>query len=68
MNLEADAETILARIAMLSTEHHDLDDTINKMSQSQVYNDDHLHALKKKKLHLKDEIAMLERRLHPPSH
>lgn len=69
MILEADVETIRARINMLVSEHHDLDDTISKMSQSQVYNDEHLHELKKKKLLLKDQIAMLERRLHaPPTH
>lgn len=66
MNLEADIEAIRARIDMLVTEHHGLDDTIFKMSQSRVFNDDQLHELKKKKLHLKDQIAMLERRLHPP--
>lgn len=69
MILEADIEAIRARIDMLVSEHHNLDATISKMSQSQVYNDEQLHQLKKKKLHLKDQIATLERRLHaPPTH
>jgi hypothetical protein len=69
MVVDADIESIRARIDTLVSQHHDLDSVIARMSESQVYSDDHLHALKKRKLHLKDQIATLQQRLHaPPSH
>jgi hypothetical protein len=38
------------------------------MEESRVYEDEQLHRLKKRKLLLKDQIAVLERRLVPEYH
>lgn len=65
MVVDSEIESLRAKITALTNEHHDLDGMITKMCESQVYSDNYLHDLKKKKLYLKDQIAMLERRLSP---
>jgi hypothetical protein len=62
---DAEVETLKERISALRTEHHDLDAVISRMEESQVFEDEQLHRLKKRKLLLKDQIVMLERRLAP---
>ncbi len=62
---EAEIETLKERISALRTEHHDLDAVIARMEESRVFEDEQLHRLKKRKLLLKDQIVMLERKLAP---
>ena len=65
---ETEIETLKERISALRTEHHDLDAVISRMEESRVFEDEQLHRLKKRKLLLKDQIAVLERRLAPEFH
>ena len=60
-----DGEVIRQRIDQLHLEHRDLDDVISRLSQSAVQDQLQLQRLKKRKLHLKDQIAQLERQLTP---
>jgi hypothetical protein len=50
------------RIAHLEEMHRVLDKKIESMIQSKVYNDENLSVLKKEKLRIKDEIALLNRK------
>ncbi|MFM9881817.1 MAG: DUF465 domain-containing protein [Burkholderiales bacterium] len=61
--VESEVESLRNRITALATEHDDLDAVIARMAESNVYADDQLHRLKKKKLLLKDQIVGLERQL-----
>ncbi len=49
-----------ARLAALKLEHRDLDSAIEALSGSQSANQLQLARLKKRKLRLRDEIALLE--------
>jgi hypothetical protein len=49
-----------ARLAVLRTEHRDLDSAIDALSGMTASDDVQLARLKKRKLRLKDEIAQLE--------
>jgi hypothetical protein len=60
---EAEIEAVKEKIIVIRTEHHDLDETIARMEETRVFEDDHLHRLKKRKLFLKDQIVWLERKL-----
>jgi hypothetical protein len=60
---EAEFESLKERITSLRVEHHDLDAAIARMEERGVFEDEQLHRLKKKKLLLKDQIALLERKL-----
>ncbi len=61
----ADVETLKQKIHQLQIEHRDLDDVILRLSQSPAQDQIQLQRLKKRKLFLKDQIAMLERQLEP---
>jgi hypothetical protein len=61
----ADVEVLKQRINQLHIEHRDLDDVISRLSVSPAQDQIQLQRLKKRKLHLKDQIAMLERQLTP---
>ncbi len=63
----ADAETqeLLARLATLRTEHRDLDTAISALADLPVPDQLQLARLKKRKLRLKDEIALIEDSLVP---
>jgi len=61
----ADVEGLKVKINQLHMEHRDLDDVISRLSQSTVQDQLQLQRLKKRKLLLKDQIAMLERQLEP---
>ncbi len=49
-----------SRLAILRTEHRDLDSAIEALSAKTTSDDVQLARLKKRKLRLKDEIAQLE--------
>lgn len=53
------------RLAALKTEHRDLDDAIEALGGSAAADQLQLARLKKRKLRLRDEIAMLEDQLVP---
>ncbi len=61
----ADFQGLKVRINQLQTEHRDLDDVISRLSQSAAKDQIQLQRLKKRKLYLKDQIAILERQLEP---
>lgn len=61
----ADVQGLKVKINQLQTEHRDLDDVINRLSQSPAQDQIQLQRLKKRKLFIKDQIAMLERQLEP---
>lgn len=61
----ADFQGLKQKINQLQTEHRDLDDVIVRLSQSTAQDQLQLQRLKKRKLFLKDQIAMLERQLEP---
>lgn len=60
-----DVQALKQKIHQLQTEHRDLDDVISRLSQSPAQDQLQLQRLKKRKLFLKDQIAMLERQLEP---
>jgi len=62
---EEDAEAIRVRISVLKVEHRDLDAVIARLSEDPVQDELQLKRLKRRKLLLKDHIAMLERQLVP---
>ena len=61
----ADVESLKQKINQLHIEHRDLDDVIGRLSQSPAQDQIQLQRLKKRKLFLKDQIALLERQLTP---
>ncbi|HLB16610.1 MAG TPA: DUF465 domain-containing protein [Burkholderiales bacterium] len=68
MMTEAEIEALKEKINSLRTEHHDLDAAIARVEESRIFEDEQLHRLKKKKLYLKDQIVLLERRLEGEAH
>lgn len=60
-----DVEALKERINQLHIEHRDLDDVISRLCQSPAQDQLQLQRLKKRKLYLKDQIALLERQLTP---
>ena len=65
MMMTADVETLKVKIYQLQIEHRDLDDVISQLSHSPAQDQLQLQRLKKRKLFLKDQIALLERQLTP---
>jgi hypothetical protein len=65
---EAEIESLKLKITTLRMVHHDLDAALCRMEESRIFEDEQLHRLKKKKLFLKDQISLLERKLGPDSH
>ena len=62
----ADEErTLVEKIESLRLEHRDLDDTIARMEQGPYIDQLQLRRLKKRKLQIKDFIALMESRLIP---
>ncbi len=57
--------TLVEKLESLKTEHRDLDDAIARMEQGPYVDQLQLRRLKKRKLQLKDFIALLESRLIP---
>jgi hypothetical protein len=60
-----EAEAIRRKIEMLKVEHRDLDAVIERVSHHQDLDELQLRRLKRRKLLLKDQIALLESRLVP---
>lgn len=62
----ADGErTLVDKLESLRIEHRDLDDAIARMEQGPYVDQLQLRRLKKRKLQLKDFIALIESRLIP---
>lgn len=63
---DADVSSLTARLAVLTTEHRDLDAVILQISQAPPPGDELLlRRLKKRKLLLKDRIAIIQHLLDP---
>jgi len=60
-----DIEKLQEQLAGLKTEHRDLDDVIQQLTERGPYDPLQIQRLKKRKLVLKDQIARLESRLLP---
>lgn len=62
-----DTETFkrLERLRDLRIEHRDLDDVIHRLQMDLYVNEVQLRRLKKRKLMLKDQIALMESELIP---
>lgn len=60
-----DPATIVRRLTALKTEHRELDETIARWALEPGNDELEIKRLKKRKLLLKDSIAMLESRLIP---
>ncbi len=60
---DEEIEEIKQKIKGLYQEHRDLDDVIARLAENSVQDDLQLRRLKKRKLMLKDHIAMLERQI-----
>lgn len=66
MNMpEAVQRALAARLSQLKVDHRDLDAAINALDAAAAPDAMQLARLKKRKLMLRDEIAMLEDRLVP---
>ena len=53
------------RLHELKVEHRDLDDAISRLTNDPLHDELLLKRLKKRKLLLKDQIALLQRQLDP---
>ncbi len=59
------SEDLQSRIQKLKTEHRDLDDVLKRLSDDRSTDELQIRRLKKRKLQLKDSIAMLESQALP---
>ena len=62
---EGEAAAVRERIAQLKIEHRDLDDVICRLLDDPRHDELQMRRLKRRKLLLKDQIALLERQLSP---
>jgi len=62
---EEEVVAIRERISILRIEHRDLDEVIARLAEDPVQDELQLTRLKRRKLLLKDHIAVLERQLVP---
>jgi hypothetical protein len=60
-----DKELLRRKLEELRLEHRDLDDVISRLAESAPMSQVQLQRLKKRKLMLKDQIALLESKLLP---
>ena len=65
MQESEDIATLRLRLHEIQVEHRDLDDIIERLLQTPPLDDLMLRRLKKRKLLLKDRIAILERMIEP---
>ncbi|HZR02266.1 MAG TPA: DUF465 domain-containing protein [Burkholderiales bacterium] len=66
MQLKDDeARAIIERIEQLKIEHRDLDQIIARLMEDPAHDELQMRRLKRRKLLLKDQIALLERQLNP---
>ena len=62
---EEEVQSIKERIAQLRIEHRDLDDVITHLMTDPAHDELQMRRLKRRKLLLKDQIALLERQINP---
>jgi len=60
-----ETHAIAERIEQLKVEHRDLDHVIARLLEDGGHDELQMRRLKRRKLLLKDQIALLERRLNP---
>ncbi len=60
-----DSDKLYLELEDLKSEHRDLDEVIDRLSESQTLNPLQMQRLKKRKLALKDQIALIESKLLP---
>ena len=58
-------QILKARLYVLESEHRDLDDVIDRLSEDKPFDQLQLQRLKKRKLVLKDEMALVRSRILP---
>ena len=63
--MDLDAEALKAKLAVLKTEHRDLDEVIARLAERVPFDQLQLQRLKKRKLLLKDQISKIESELLP---
>jgi hypothetical protein len=63
--MDLDVEELKAKLAILRTEHRDLDDVIARIIERAPFDQLQLQRLKKRKLALKDQILKIESELLP---
>ncbi|HZK89918.1 MAG TPA: YdcH family protein [Stellaceae bacterium] len=63
--MDLDIEALKAKLAVLATEHRDLDDVISRIVERMPFDQLQLQRLKKRKLALKDQISKIESELLP---
>ncbi|MBC8268092.1 MAG: DUF465 domain-containing protein [Rhodospirillaceae bacterium] len=60
-----DIEGITNKLAELRTEHRDLDDVIDRLTEDGGFNQIQVQRLKKRKLSIRDQISSLENQILP---
>ena len=65
MKESEDISALRLKLHEIQVEHRDLDDIIERLLQTPPHDDLMLRRLKKRKLLLKDRIAILERMIEP---
>lgn len=65
MNMTEEQELVHRQLAILESEHRDLDDVIERLGEDLPFDQLKLQRLKKRKLILKDEITVLRSRVLP---
>lgn len=63
--MATDQGALQAKLAELQSEHRDLDDVIARIGEEAPFDQIQLQRLKKRKLHLRDEITRIENLLLP---